>query len=342
MPPLDRNSNRIVIAGASSLLGIELLSLLEESRFAGWDLRLVDEDLAAGTLTEAGGEPLVIQPVEEDTFRGARFAFLACSMEFARRCTPSAHSAGATVVDFSHLAYSDPPFSDLNWAPWFHGIEKLTGRQISKDLKTYAVLSAAGAGIASMALVLLKRGLSRMVAVVNQSVSEAGRAGIEEMEAQAARLLTFQSIGQEVFAVQTAFNTLPRYGKGSKVDLQRRGRWIQAEIASVFEEGEGHLVSVQTVHAPAFYGTTFSLCADLQPGTSEEDIAAACGEAGVIVNAEDAAGPGNVTVAGEANIYFSKPNEDPSRPGTWWFWGAADNFRVPAASAIKLAEKLWS
>jgi len=44
-------------AGASSLLGVELKSLLEESKFAGWDLRLVDEELAAGVLTEAGGEP---------------------------------------------------------------------------------------------------------------------------------------------------------------------------------------------------------------------------------------------------------------------------------------------
>jgi hypothetical protein len=44
----DRNSQRIVIAGASSLLGSELKTLLEESRFAGWDLRLVDEKTRPG------------------------------------------------------------------------------------------------------------------------------------------------------------------------------------------------------------------------------------------------------------------------------------------------------
>jgi len=33
--PSDRNSQRIVIAGASSLLGGELKTLVEESRFAG-------------------------------------------------------------------------------------------------------------------------------------------------------------------------------------------------------------------------------------------------------------------------------------------------------------------
>ena len=57
MPSFERESNRIVIAGAASLLGAELKSLLEESKFAGWDFRLVDEEIAAGTLTEAGGEP---------------------------------------------------------------------------------------------------------------------------------------------------------------------------------------------------------------------------------------------------------------------------------------------
>ena len=45
--PTPRDSQRIVIAGASSLLGAELKSLLEESPFAGWDLSLVDEETAA-------------------------------------------------------------------------------------------------------------------------------------------------------------------------------------------------------------------------------------------------------------------------------------------------------
>ena len=65
---LDRRSQKLVIAGASSLLGAELKSVLEESRFAGWDFRLVDEEIVAGTLTEAAAKPTVIQQMEEDTF----------------------------------------------------------------------------------------------------------------------------------------------------------------------------------------------------------------------------------------------------------------------------------
>jgi hypothetical protein len=34
------------------------------------------------------------------------------------------------------------------------------------------------------------------------------------------------------------------------------------------------------------------------------------------------------------------PDNDSAQSGTWWFWGAADNIRLPAATAIQLAEKL--
>ena len=93
MPSLDRGSNAIVIAGAWSLLGAELRSLLEESRFAGAEFRLVDEEIAAGILTEAGGEPAVIRPVEEGTFDRAAKVFFTGSAEFTLRNLAAARAA---------------------------------------------------------------------------------------------------------------------------------------------------------------------------------------------------------------------------------------------------------
>src|SRR5277367_2904398 len=133
----DRNQKTIVIAGASSLLGSELKSLLEESRFASWDLQLVDEDVAAGTLTEAGGEPAVIQKVDEDTFRGARFAFLTGSKAFSKRCLAPAKEAGAAVADLSGATLSDP-----DAIPWFPEIQALTGKTIAKKSSVFCVFSA--------------------------------------------------------------------------------------------------------------------------------------------------------------------------------------------------------
>src|SRR3981189_1930950 len=104
MPSVERDSNRIGIGGASSLLGAELKSLLEESRFAGWDLRLVDEGVAAGTLTEAGGEPAVILPVEEGSSDRARRLFLTGSPEFSRANLKAASHTGASVIGVPRIA----------------------------------------------------------------------------------------------------------------------------------------------------------------------------------------------------------------------------------------------
>ena len=334
--PSDRNSQRIVIAGASSLLGGELKTLVEESRFAGWDLRLVDEENVAGTLTEAGGEAAVIQRVEEDTFRGARYAFVAGSTAFGKLCLGPAREAGATIIDFTHATLSDPDAT-----PWFPKIESLTGKSIAKNAKTFSVFSAGGTAAASLALVLQKFGLQRLVGVMFRPVSDTGRNGIEELETQTSQLLSFQSIGSQVFGTQTAFTLLPRFGAESKEDLQREGLEIRAEVAAAMGDvNEDTKISLNLIHAPVFYGLTFNACADLGEGVDSGKLIAACKEAGWTIVEGGEAGPSNVSVAGESQLFMNEPRADLSRAGAWWFWGAADNLRLPAASGIKLADWL--
>ncbi len=332
----DRNSQRIVIAGASSLLGGELKTLLEESRFAGWDLRLVDEEDAAGTLTEAGGEAAVIQRLEEGTFRNAKYVFLAGSRRFGNLCLPQAREAGATIIDFTHATMSDPDAT-----PWFPKIETLTGKSVAKHAKTFSVFSAAGAQAASLALVLEQFGLQRLVLVMFRPVSESGRAGIEELETQTSQLLSFQTVGSAVFGTQSAFTLLPRFPAESKQDVRAKEAEIRAEVAAALGDvSEDAKVSLSLVHAPVFYGLTFSACADLGEGADMAKLNAALKEAGWNVAGEAEVGPSNVSVAGESQMQISEPRADLGRAGAWWFWGAGDNLRLPAASGIKLAEWL--
>ncbi len=138
MPSLERGSNRIVIAGASSLLGAELRSLLEESRFAGAEFRLVDEEIAAGTLTEAGGEPAVIRPVEEGTFDRAGKVFFTGSAEFTRANLAAARASGAKIIDLSGATADDE-----GTVSWFPKLDALHGRKFPNDADVYAIPSAA-------------------------------------------------------------------------------------------------------------------------------------------------------------------------------------------------------
>ena len=58
MPSGLPNSNRVAIVGASSLRGKELKLVLEERNFPADEIILLDASVMAGTLTEAGGEPV--------------------------------------------------------------------------------------------------------------------------------------------------------------------------------------------------------------------------------------------------------------------------------------------
>lgn len=333
MPAMERESHRIVIAGASSLLGAELKSLLEESPFADWDFRLLDEEDAAGTLTEAGGEPAVIQPVEEGSFEKARFVFFTGSSAFTTTNLTAARGLQRKIVDLSGSLACEGGAT-----VWFPKLNELRDAEFASS-GSYAVPSAAGTAAIALTLALLRCGAKKIAFQSFQPVSEAGRAGIEELESQTGQLMSFQSVGQPVFDAQVAFNMLDAYGAASTHKLDTVCERVRAEVNACL--GNSAVVpSIQVMHAPVFYGTMFSAYAELDPGTGVGEIAKAFADAGFALTARGEAGPSNVSAAGEKAIQLAQPKADPVHPGTWWFWGAADNIRLPAWNAVKLAEKL--
>jgi aspartate-semialdehyde dehydrogenase len=329
---VPRDSQRIVIAGASSLLGAELKSLLEESRFASWDLSLVDEETAAGTLTEAGGEPAVILPVEEGTFDRAKLIFFTGSAAFTARNLPAARESGAIVIDLSGAALNTPGVK-----VWFarNGV----GHSADKHKTLYAVPSAPGLVTAKLLDALASAGLSDLYVIFFRPVSEAGRPGIEELESQTTQLLSFQPAGHPVFDTQVAFNLIDRFGSASRENLQTVRARIRSE-AHIAAGGNSVEPSIQVLHAPVFYGYTFAAIAKLNSKSSQDALIELCRKAGFTLDSDPNSPLGNLNASGDSAIHLALPESDPAQPGTWWFWGAADNVRVPAFTAIKLAEKL--
>ncbi len=328
------NGPRIAIAGASSLLGSELKQLLEESRFAGADFRLVDEERAAGTLTEAGGEPTVIQPVEEDSFSRAHCVFFTGSAAFTRRNAELAKRSGAKVVDLSGAL-----LAENGSIVWFPQIDPLRRTAPGEGAGVFCVPSAPGTIAALLSLALKQSGIQRLMVIFFRPVSETGRAGIEELESQASQLLSFQAAGHPVFGTQVAFNLLDTFGETSGQNIGEDRARIRREAAAAI--GKSTIQpAIQVLHAPVFYGYTFAACAELGPEVTAEEISKACREAGFALVGRGEAGPSNLSVAGETSIQLGQPWADPAHRGLWWFWGAADNLKLPAANAVRLAEKL--
>ena len=85
---------------------------------------------------------------------------------------------------------------------------------------------------------------------------------------------------------RTAFNMLSRYAPESRYDLVSKQRQMRAEIsAAVGEAEEDAKISLNLVHAPVFYGTTFGICCDLERDIDAMALAGALRDAGFVVAA---------------------------------------------------------
>ncbi|MFY9804163.1 MAG: Asd/ArgC dimerization domain-containing protein [Candidatus Acidiferrales bacterium] len=351
MPAGREAANRVAIVGASSLRGKELKLVLEERNFPASDIVLLDEPVLAGTLTEAGGEPTFIRALDEESFEGARFAFFAGSQQDAERNWKAAQQSGATVIDLTGaLAASG---QSTSWIPALAAVLlPRPGSQAGKDGARAAqpgdgaaqpiAYSSPGSGVivaCTVAAALSKLSSVRTVLLLFPPVSERDQAGVDELESQTASLLSFRPIAQTVFDAQVAFNLLAGYGQECRPSLAD----VRASIARDTAEylaGRVPVPALQLVQAPIFYGYAVAAYAEFAAPPQREQLEAAFASLGVKVSAAGDPVPSNVSVAGESEIHIARVEPDPSIAAGAWIWGVADNLRLAAVNAVRIAEEL--
>jgi aspartate-semialdehyde dehydrogenase len=350
MPSGHELSNRVAIVGASSLRGKELKLVLEERNFPASDIVLLDEPVVAGTLTQAGGEPTVIRALDVESFEGARFAFFAGSQIDAEQNWKAAQRSGATVIDLTGtLAASGqstswiPALSTLLLPhPGSYATEGAAPGSHAANRATSNSYSSPGSGVivaCTVAAALSKLSPMRTVLLLFPPVSERDQAGVDELESQTANLLSFRPIAQPVFDAQVAFNLLAGYGEECKPTLAD----LRAAIArdtSDYLAGRVAVPALQLVQAPVFYGYAVAAYAEFASPPQREQLEAAFASLGVKVGVAGDPAPTNVSVAGENEIHIARVEPDPSVAGGVWIWGVADNLRLAAVNAVRIAEEL--
>ncbi len=340
MPPGPLQTSRVAIVGASSLRGKELKLVLEERNFPASEIILLDESVMAGTLTEAAGEPTFIRALQADSFEGARFVFFAGSPADAERNREMAQRAGANVIDLTGAIAASGRAT--TWIPSLSSVLLPVGpSKANGSARASAYYSPPTPVVIACTLAagLGKLSPQRIVILFFPPVSERDQAGVEELENQTTNLLTFHEISKTVFAEQVAFNLLKGYGEVSKPRLEDVRNGVAREVAQ-FLAGRAPIPAIQLVQAPVFYGYAFAAYADFASPTSVEKLQAAFAGLGVKFRAAGDPAPTNVSVAGESDIQLARIEPDPNISTGVWLWGVADNLRLAATNAVRIAEEL--
>lgn len=351
MPTRSESSQRVAIVGASSLLGKELKLVLEDRNFPATDYVLLDESNVAGTLTEAAGEATFIQPLDADSLEGARFAFFAGNPETAAKNWEAGIRARASVIDLTGGVPAES--GAFTWIPALDAtlpapsavIPKSDAKSGSKPAKPgekRALYRSPGTGLiiaATLSAALRELNPARVALTFYPPVSEAGQDGVDELETQTTKLLTFHGIERRVFDAQVAFNLLTAYGPESRRDLRDIRKKLAHDLAA-YLEGRAQMPAIEFVQAPIFYGYAFSAYAEFSVAPETAKLEAAFATAGMKVAKKGEGPPDNVIAAGESEIQIGLADRDPSIKNACWLWGVADNLRLAATNAVRIAEEL--
>jgi aspartate-semialdehyde dehydrogenase len=337
--PLPEHSLRVAIAGATTLRGKDLKYWLEEGGFPAGEIRLVDEEIASGTLTEVAGEPAIVQSINESSFDGMRFVFFAGSAAFAAKHGPAADKAGASVIDMTGGSWAAS-----RARPWIPRLDALISPPTPSALPndhyhTWVAPSTPAIVACSLAAAFADLSPARIAITFFQPVSERGDEGVTELEGQTTKLLSFQPMPQRVFDTQVAFNLTARWGAESAERLSDARTAIAQEIQRYLADRIS-LPAVTLIQAPVFYGHAFAAWAEFEGPMNEETLTTKLKTAGFNVVPPDEPSPSNLTAAGEAQPLITVPERDGNVANGYWLWGVADNFRLASVNAAQIAERL--
>jgi len=327
---------RVAVVGAGTLKGKEVAELLDARNFPASDIKLLDDDESLGQLEAVHDEVTFIQKVRAEEFRNLDVTFFASDPDCTRKTWKIARDFGSAIVDLS-FALEDEPDATVR-SPW---IERQLGQAQPRDLQPRPAVVAHPAAVALALLTLRLQkhfNLKAVVATVFEPASEHGQKGMDELHEQTVKLLSFQEMPKNVFDTQVAFNMVSRYGEQSLPALSTVENRVLKHYRRIAGQGAPQ-PSLLLVQAPIFHGYAFAIHIQIDGTADLEEISRALtGEhVSVTHGAEDA--PTNVNAAGQGDIQVSIL-PDASQQNGFWVWGAADNLRIAASTAVECAETI--
>lgn len=334
-----KSSYKVAMVGATGAVGETLLAILAEREFPISELVPLASERSAGEKISFGGKQVTVQSLADYDFNGVDIAFFSAGGSVSREHAPRAAAAGAVVIDnTSEYRYQDDiplVVSEVN--P--HAIAEYTTRGIiaNPNCSTMQMLVA-------LAPIHRAVGIERINVATYQSVSGAGRSGMEELGKQTSALLSFQQVETNKFPKQIAFNVIPHID-----DFQPNG-YTKEEMKMVWEtrkilEDPTIQVNPTAVRVPVFYGHAEAVHIETREKISAEQARALLERAdGVVVMDERKAGGYPTPVgdaAGQDPVFVGRIREDISHERGLDMWIVADNIRKGAAlNAVQIAELL--
>ena len=330
---------RIVVAGATGNVGREMLNILAEREFPIDEIAVVASSRSQGNKIDFGetGKQLKVQNIEHFDWTGWDMALFAIGSEATAVYAPKAAAAGCVVIDNSSLYRMDPDVPLIVPEVNPDAIDGYSRRNI---------IANPNCSTAQMVVALKPlhdaATIKRVVVSTYQSVSGAGKQGMDELFEQSRNIFVGDPAEPHKFTKQIAFNVIPH------IDVFLDDGFTKEEWKMVVETkkimGAKIKVVATCVRVPVFVGHSEALAVEFENEISAEEAQTILREAPGIMLIDKREDGGYVTpveCVGEFATFVSRVREDPTVENGLMLWCVSDNLRKGAAlNAVQIAELL--
>ncbi len=330
---------KVAVVGATGNVGREMLTILAEREFPIDELAAVASSRSQGTEIEIGdtGKMLKVQNIEHFDFSGWDIALFAAGSGPTKEYAPKAAAAGCVVIDNSSLYRMDPDVPLI--------VPEVNPDAI-EGYKARNIIANPNCSTAQMVVALKPlhdaAKIKRVVVSTYQSVSGAGKGGMDELFEQSRAIFVGDPNENQVFTKQIAFNVIPHIDVFLD-DGSTKEEWKMVVETKKILDPKIKLTAT-CVRVPVFVGHSEAIHIEFENEISAKKAQEILREApGIMLvdKREDEGYTTPVECVGDSATYISRVREDPTVDNGLIIWCVSDNLRKGAAlNAVQIAELL--
>ena len=330
---------RVVVAGATGNVGREMLNILAEREFPIDALAVLASSRSTGLTADYGdtGKTYKIQNIEHFDWTGWDMALFAIGSEATKKYAPIAAAAGCTVIDNSSLYRMDPDVPLI--------VPEVNPEAIDGYRKRN-IIANPNCSTAQMVVALKPlhdyATIKRVVVSTYQSVSGAGKAGMDELFEQSRNIFVGDPAEAKKFTKQIAFNVIPHIDDFLDDGYTKEEWKMVVETKKILDRKIK--VTATCVRVPVFVGHSEAINIEFERELTAEDAQNILRESPGIMLVDKREDGGYVTpveCVGDYATFVSRVREDPTVDNGLSLWVVSDNLRKGAAlNAVQIAELL--
>jgi len=330
---------KVAVVGATGNVGREILSILAEREFPIDEIAAVASSRSQGNEIEMGdtGKMLKVKNIEHFDFAGWDIALFAAGSGPTKEYAPKAAAAGCVVIDNSSLYRMDPDVPLIVPEVNPDAISGYTARNI---------IANPNCSTAQMVVALKPlhdaATIKRVVVSTYQSVSGAGKSGMDELFEQSRAIFVGDPKENHVFTKQIAFNVIPHIDVFLD-DGSTKEEWkMMVETKKILDPKIK--LTATCVRVPVFVGHSEAIHIEFENELSVKQARDILREAPGIMLVDKREDEGYITpveCVGDSATYISRVRDDPTVENGLIIWCVSDNLRKGAAlNAVQIAELL--